>query len=174
MCYLGPPCDCLLPQGTYYTQLHYTLLFRCSLPSAQNTGTSLLECFDALAIETHVQTTYEQAQLAKTPVQLPVNPGDECKVCGLTKLTFEPPCIYCTTCGQRIKRGQTYHCTAIEPGCEFRGFWCHTCLNEQKGDKIPWEGNQVRPHGGSGRGLLGLKGWQGAGNVHIRWATQSL
>jgi E1A/CREB-binding protein len=110
---------------------------------SQNTGTSLLECFDAQAIDTHVQTTWELAQAAKVPAQMPINPGDECKVCGLTKLTFEPPCIYCTTCGQRIKRGQTYHCTPMEPGCEFRGFWCHGCLQEQKGDRVAWEGNQV-------------------------------
>jgi hypothetical protein len=109
----------------------------------QNTGTSLLECFDFQAIDTHVTTTWELAQAARVPAQMPINPGDECKVCGLTKLTFEPPCIYCTTCGQRIKRGQTYHCTPTEPGCEFRGFWCHGCLQEQKGDRVAWEGNQV-------------------------------
>lgn len=114
------------------------------LHAAQNTGTSLLETFDSQAIEVHVRTTYEQAQASKVPAQMPINPGDDCKVCGLTKLTFEPPCIYCTTCGQRIKRGQTYHCTPMEPGSEFRGFWCHGCLQEQKGDRVAWEGNQVR------------------------------
>jgi hypothetical protein len=94
---------------------------------------------------------YQTSQATKTPAQLPVNPGDDCKVCGLTKLTFEPPCIYCTQCGQRIKRGQTYHCTALEPGCEFRGFWCHSCLSEHKSDRIPWEGAQVCCHGGCTR-----------------------
>lgn len=110
---------------------------------AQNTGTSLLETFNQEQIEMHVRTTYDQAQASKVPAQMPINIGDDCKVCGLTKLTFEPPCIYCTTCGQRIKRGQTYHCTPMEPGCEFRGFWCHGCLQEQKGDRVAWEGNQV-------------------------------
>lgn len=109
----------------------------------QNTGTSLLECFDIQGIDSHVRNTYDHAQATKSANQMPINPGDECKVCGLTKLTFEPPCIYCTTCGQRIKRGQTYHCTPVEQGCEFRGFWCHGCLNEHKGDRIPWDGSQV-------------------------------
>ena len=27
-----------------------------------------------------------------------------CCVCGLTRLTFEPPAVYCTSCAQRIKR----------------------------------------------------------------------
>eukprot|EP00879_Flechtneria_rotunda_P004691 GHRR01004955.1.p1 GENE.GHRR01004955.1~~GHRR01004955.1.p1 ORF type:complete len:1088 (+),score=359.45 GHRR01004955.1:402-3266(+) len=110
---------------------------------AKNTGTSLLECFEFHEIRTHLETIATTAQQTKTQSQLPVNPGDECKVCGLTKLTFEPPCIYCIQCGQRIKRGQTYHCTTLEPGSDFRGFWCHSCLNEHKGDRIPWEGNQV-------------------------------
>jgi E1A/CREB-binding protein len=109
----------------------------------QNTGTSLLECFDLSQIRVHLDQIQTAAQQTKTAAQLPVNPGDDCKVCGLTKLTFEPPCIYCTQCGQRIKRGQIYHCTLLEPGCDFRGFWCHSCLSEHKGDKIPWEGNQV-------------------------------
>lgn len=110
---------------------------------AKNTGTSLLECFDLSQIRIHLEQIATAAQQTKTAAQLPVNPGDDCKVCGLTKLTFEPPCIYCTTCGQRIKRGQIYHCTLLEPGCDFRGFWCHSCLSEHKGDKIPWEGNQT-------------------------------
>lgn len=94
-------------------------------------------------IRVHLDAIQQAAMQTKTPAQMPVNPGDDCKVCGLTKLTFEPPCIYCTTCGQRIKRGQIYHSTIPEPGCDFRGFWCHSCLSEHKGDKIPWEGNQV-------------------------------
>lgn len=95
-------------------------------------------------IRVHLQQIATAAQQTKTQAQLPVNPGDDCKVCGLTKLTFEPPCIYCTQCGQRIKRGQIYHCTLPEAGCDFRGFWCHSCLSEHKGDKIPWEASQVR------------------------------
>eukprot|EP00878_Enallax_costatus_P007519 GHUV01007875.1.p1 GENE.GHUV01007875.1~~GHUV01007875.1.p1 ORF type:complete len:926 (+),score=290.96 GHUV01007875.1:200-2779(+) len=109
----------------------------------KNTGTSLLECFDMNQIRVHLEQIQQAAQQTNTASQLPVNPGDDCKVCGLTKLTFEPPCIYCIQCGQRIKRGQIYHCTVPEPGCDFRGFWCHSCLSEHKGDKIPWEGNQL-------------------------------
>ena len=29
-----------------------------------------------------------------------------CKACGVARLTFEPPSLYCTACGQRIKRNQ--------------------------------------------------------------------
>ncbi len=35
-----------------------------------------------------------------------------CKACGVARLTFEPPSLYCTACGQRIKRNQV-RCTAI-------------------------------------------------------------
>jgi E1A/CREB-binding protein len=119
------------------------VLLVCVAWLLQNTGTSLLECFTFDEIRTHLESIAEAAEKTKTPAQMPLNPGDECKVCNLTKLTFEPPCIYCTQCGQRIKRGQIYHCTLLEPGCDFRGFWCHSCLQEHKGDKIPWEGSQV-------------------------------
>eukprot|EP00775_Hariotina_reticulata_P012625 gene12625-12755_t len=103
----------------------------------------LSKCFTFDEIRTHLESIAEAAEKTKTAAQMPLNPGDECKVCNLTKLTFEPPCIYCTQCGQRIKRGQIYHCTLLEPGCDFRGFWCHSCLQEHKGDKIPWEGSQL-------------------------------
>jgi hypothetical protein len=39
------------------------------------------------------------------------DPKDICTVCKQSKFTFEPPCLYCTQCGQRIRRGQTFHCT---------------------------------------------------------------
>lgn len=29
-----------------------------------------------------------------------------CKACRQSRLTFEPPSLYCTCCGQRIKRNQ--------------------------------------------------------------------
>jgi E1A/CREB-binding protein len=70
----------------------------------------------------------------------PVNPEDACTVCNQGRLLFEPPCLYCTQCGQRIKRGQTYHATP--PEVELKAFWCHGCFSEHKGDRIPYDGVQ--------------------------------
>ena len=42
------------------------------------------------------------------PHLAPIDDSDEnmCKACGDKRLTFEPPSLYCTCCGQRIKRNQ--------------------------------------------------------------------
>ncbi|RMZ57131.1 hypothetical protein APUTEX25_002363 [Auxenochlorella protothecoides] len=67
---------------------------------------------------------------------------NSCKVCGLNRLTFEPPSLYCFTCGQRIKRNQTYYYT---PGSvEVKGFWCHPCFAEVKTEVIQMDGWSVR------------------------------
>ena len=41
-----------------------------------------------------------------------------CKACGDKRLTFEPPSLYCTCCGQRIKRNQV-RCMALQPYMQF-------------------------------------------------------
>jgi hypothetical protein len=37
---------------------------------------------------------------------------------------------------------QTFHCTP--PEYEIKGWWCHGCFTEQKGERVPFEGAQVR------------------------------
>ena len=48
---------------------------------------------------------------AGQPGLAPIDQQDEnmCKACGDKRLTFEPPSLYCTCCGQRIKRNQVHH-----------------------------------------------------------------
>ncbi len=59
--------------------------------------------------------------------------ADLCTVCQCSKLTFEPPVLYCSTCGQRIKRGQTYYATPPEqPDASLKGCWCHQCFTDSK------------------------------------------
>ena len=80
-----------------------------------NTGTSLLEAFTYDQIKTHLgklreaafQSAHSQAASAKAEIQYP-NPDNEqaCSACGVIKLAFEPPAIYCSCCNQRIKRNQ--------------------------------------------------------------------
>ncbi len=45
------------------------------------------------------------------PHLAPIDNSDEnmCKACGDKRLTFEPPSLYCTCCGQRIKRNQVHY-----------------------------------------------------------------
>ena len=77
-----------------------------------------MEAFSALQIRQHIQRlrqpdVYDQGPgsrgqpMGGVPAG-PPNPDDEsaCAVCGIIRLTFEPPAVYCTSCAQRIKRNQ--------------------------------------------------------------------
>ena len=78
----------------------------------RNTGTSLLETFTLEQLSMHLSLTYEAATPARqAQVTRPHNPQEDtlCMVCLVTKLTFEPATLYCSTCGNKIKRSQTYY-----------------------------------------------------------------
>jgi E1A/CREB-binding protein len=89
--------------------------------AVQNTGTSLVDTFDDRQIETHInkmRITMQQQQ-QRQPMNLmqqAFNPADACAVCNCTKLLFEPPLVYCTSCGQKIKRSQVFYCTQADAG----------------------------------------------------------
>ncbi|MEW5317257.1 MAG: hypothetical protein WDW38_008570 [Sanguina aurantia] len=67
-----------------------------------------------------------------------------CQVCLLTKLSFEPPVIYCTQCANKIKRGQTYYSTPPDASNDIKGSWCHNCYQEPKGDKLNFDGAPLK------------------------------
>jgi hypothetical protein len=104
-------------------------------PRTQNTGTSLLETFDLPQLRAHVDRVREEVTRAAAKAggggaaaAAYADPKDVCTVCKQSKFTFEPPCLYCTQCGQRIKRGQTYHCTpAVRCGCGCWLGWIGSC-----------------------------------------------
>lgn len=110
--------------------------------TAKNTGTSLLETFTSEQINIHMRLLVDAMQQQRASQAPPANPEDACSVCGVTKLAFEPPCIYCVHCGQKIKRGQTYYSTSSE--YETKGCWCHGCYTDQKGDKVLYESMVIR------------------------------
>ncbi|GAB4815528.1 hypothetical protein N2152v2_002574 [Parachlorella kessleri] len=114
----------------------------------ENMGTSLIEFFNQQQIRLHLEKLKAAPQPAKpskvfTLEDLP-NFEDEnsCKVCGLNRLTFEPPSLYCFSCGQRIKRNQVFYCTPA--GHEIKGSWCHTCYTDIKTDRLELDGFVVR------------------------------
>lgn len=118
-----------------------------------NCGTSLVEVFTVQQIEAHLH----RMSLADTANDSPQGRGqvglhgynanglilpdfgdpNACCVCGLIRLTFEPPAMYCTTCSQRIKRNHVRHpwlvycchrIAALSCGClgpAFLGWLCH-------------------------------------------------
>ena len=88
----------------------------CELGRAQgnNQGTSLVEAMTQLEISLHLESlrTAHAApasggKAAGAASELPNWQDDNaCAACGQTRLTFEPPSVYCTSCAQRIKRSQ--------------------------------------------------------------------
>lgn len=55
----------------------------------------------------------------------------------MEKLTFEPPPIYCSPCGARIKRNAPYY--TVGTG-DTRHYFCIPCYNESRGETIEVEG----------------------------------
>jgi hypothetical protein len=65
---------------------------------------------------------------------------NSCQLCAVEKLTFEPPPIYCTPCGARIKRNAMYYTMGAG---DTRHFFCIPCYNEARGDTIVADGTTI-------------------------------
>ena len=84
------------------------------LAQGNNQGTSLVEAMTQLEISLHLESLRQQpaapasgGKTAGVASELPNWQDDNaCAACGQTRLTFEPPSVYCTSCAQRIKRSQ--------------------------------------------------------------------
>ena len=89
-------------------------------------GTSLLECFSPDEVRTHLASLRlsEANPLVQkhAPAGVSARRRDQeaeraiagateqaCRACGVERLTFEPPPLYCYGCVARIKRGQVYY-----------------------------------------------------------------
>lgn len=84
----------------------------------ENTGTSLLEAFSYEQIRVHLNKLRDAAFISaqahanstKTEILYPNPENDQaCSACGVIKLAFEPPAIFCSSCSQKIKRNQVKH-----------------------------------------------------------------
>ena len=62
---------------------------------------------------------------------------NSCQLCRVEKLTFEPPPIYCSPCGARIKRNAPYY--TVGTG-DTRHYFCIPCYNESRGETIEVDG----------------------------------
>ena len=67
-----------------------------------------------------------------------VKVGEECcTVCLVASLFFDPPPIYCTSCGKRIQRQKTYY--TMGQG-ESKVCVCTKCFTDMRGDIMVLEG----------------------------------
>ncbi|CAK7339773.1 unnamed protein product [Dovyalis caffra] len=63
-----------------------------------------------------------------------------CQLCAVGKLTFEPPPIYCTPCGARVKRNAMYYTMGTG---DTRHYFCIPCYKEASGDTIVADGTAI-------------------------------
>ncbi|MBA0627362.1 hypothetical protein Godav_004885 [Gossypium davidsonii] len=65
---------------------------------------------------------------------------NSCQLCAVERLTFEPPPIYCSPCGARIKRNAMYYTMGAG---DTRHYFCIPCHNEARGDSIVVDGTAI-------------------------------
>lgn len=66
---------------------------------------------------------------------------NSCQLCAVERLAFDPPPLYCSPCGARIKRNASYYTFGMG---DTRNFFCVHCYNDARGDGIMVDGNIVR------------------------------
>ncbi|PKA52928.1 putative histone acetyltransferase HAC-like 1 [Apostasia shenzhenica] len=106
-------------------------------------GVSLTELFTPEQIREHITSLRQwvgqsKAKAEKNQAMERSMSENSCQLCAVEKLTFEPPPIYCTPCGGRIKRNATYY--TVGTG-ESRHYFCIPCYNEARSDTIEAEGS---------------------------------
>lgn len=105
-------------------------------------GVSLTELFTPEQIGAHIDSLrlwvgQSKAKAEKNQLMVSSENENSCQLCKVEKLTFEPPPIYCSPCGARIKRNAPYY--TVGTG-DTRHFFCIPCYNESRGDTIEVEG----------------------------------
>ncbi|XP_043708765.1 histone acetyltransferase HAC1-like isoform X2 [Telopea speciosissima] len=126
-----------------------------TLPSEQAAGTksgkpkikgvSLTELFTPEQIREHIiglrqWVGQSKAKAEKNQAMERSMSDNSCQLCAVEKLTFEPPPIYCTPCGARIKRNAMYYTMGTG---DTRHYFCIPCYNEPRGDIIEVDGTTI-------------------------------
>ncbi|KZV31375.1 hypothetical protein F511_05479 [Dorcoceras hygrometricum] len=101
-------------------------------------GVSLTELFTPEQVQQHIKGLRQwvgQSKVKAEKNQAMEHSMNEnsCQLCAVEKLNFEPPLIFCTSCGTRIKRNAMYY--TIGAG-DTRHDFCIPCYNEARGDVI--------------------------------------
>ncbi|XP_062110978.1 histone acetyltransferase HAC1-like isoform X2 [Humulus lupulus] len=108
-------------------------------------GVSLTELFTPEQVRQHITGLRQwvgqsKAKAEKNQAMEHAMSENSCQLCAVEKLTFEPPPIYCTPCGARIKRNAMYYCMAAG---DTRHYFCIPCYNEARGETIVVDGTAI-------------------------------
>eukprot|EP00250_Pteridium_aquilinum_P011854 c20351_g1_i2 orf=1101-6170(+) len=105
-------------------------------------GVSLTELFTPEQIREHIFSLRQwvgqsKAKAEKNQAMEHRMSENSCQLCAVETLTFEPPPIYCTPCGARIKRNAFYWTMQIG---ETRHYFCIPCYNDARTENVEIEG----------------------------------
>ncbi|XP_060196360.1 histone acetyltransferase HAC1-like isoform X2 [Lycium barbarum] len=108
-------------------------------------GVSMTELFTPEQVREHIiglrrWVGQSKAKAEKNQAMEHSMSENSCQLCAVEKLNFEPPPIYCTPCGARIKRNAMYY--TIGTG-DTRHYFCIPCYNEARGDTIVVDGTTI-------------------------------
>ncbi|KAG6577832.1 Histone acetyltransferase HAC1, partial [Cucurbita argyrosperma subsp. sororia] len=108
-------------------------------------GVSLTELFTPEQVRDHIISLRQwvgqsKSKAEKNQAMEQSMSENSCQLCAVEKLTFEPPPIYCTPCGARIKRNAMYH--TVGAG-DTRHYFCIPCYNDARGDAIVVDGTAI-------------------------------
>ncbi|KAL6506854.1 hypothetical protein OROHE_022291 [Orobanche hederae] len=108
-------------------------------------GVSMIELFTPEEVRQHIMGLRQwigqsRAKAERNQAMEHSMTENSCQLCAVEKLTFEPPPIYCTPCGARIKRNAMYYTAGAG---ETRHCLCIPCYNESRGDTIVVDGTSI-------------------------------
>ena len=114
------------------------------LSNEKNLGTSMVEYFTIQEIEEHLGLLRLSDAASKPPgvpgrkpmpraetfdglLSHEIVEESKCSLCNHGRLLFEPPAIYCYSCGVKVKRNQVYYTNPRKS--EAKGQWCTSCFS---------------------------------------------
>ncbi|KAL8474236.1 hypothetical protein ACS0TY_030894 [Phlomoides rotata] len=108
-------------------------------------GVSMIELFTPEQVREHIMGLRQwigqsKAKAERNQAMEHSMTENSCQLCAVEKLTFEPPPIYCTPCGARIKRNAWYY--TFGSG-DTRHCFCIPCYNDSRGDTIVVDGMNI-------------------------------
>ncbi|GER33598.1 histone acetyltransferase [Striga asiatica] len=108
-------------------------------------GVSMIELFTPEQVRQHIMGLRQwigqsRAKAERNQAMEHSMNENSCQLCAVEKLSFEPPPIYCTPCGARIKRNAPYY--TVGAG-ETRHCLCIPCYNDSRGDSIVIDGSTI-------------------------------
>ncbi|KAI3785391.1 hypothetical protein L1987_44509 [Smallanthus sonchifolius] len=108
-------------------------------------GVSMIELFTPEQVQEHISGLRQwvgqsKAKVEKNQALEHSMSENSCQLCAVEKLAFEPPTLYCTPCGARIKRNAMFY--TVGSG-DTRHYFCIACYNEVRGDTINVDGTNI-------------------------------